>query len=341
MTKLFVIGDVHIKLDNFNEIQTLIKRVIDTINEYQPDYVILLGDVLHTHERVHTHCLNQAAELFKACSELCSTYVLVGNHDYISNSQFLTDHHWMNPFKRWNNLTIVDKVTVINHMENRFTLVPYVPDGRLLEALQFDDKWKESSMIFAHQALNGVKMGMVVVSGVEEWEDEYPFMCSGHIHDKQRIKANLYYTGTPMPHAFGERNDKTVSIFTVDNNQVKEHKELCLSICEKRIEYLKYGELSAYEINKCPNQHVRLTVKATTEEARAFKRTAKYKEWVERGIKIVFDEQSSHMKEEKVKKIIAFDELLFSSVKEDVQLRHWYRKYVGSTDYDPMIELEE
>jgi DNA repair exonuclease SbcCD nuclease subunit len=341
MTKLLVIGDVHIKLDNFNEIQTLIQKLISTIQSHTPDYVILLGDVLHTHERVHTHCLNQAAELFKTCSELCPTYVLVGNHDYISNSQFLTDHHWMNPFKRWSNLTIVDKVTVIEHDSNRFTLAPYVPDGRFVEALQTDPDWMNSGMIFGHQSLDGVKMGMVLVSGVEDWKEEYPFLCSGHIHDKQRIKPNLYYTGTPMPHAFGERNDKTVSIFTVDNNKIQSHEELNLRICEKRIEYLSIDEATHYEIKECPNQHIRLTIKATPEESRAFKRTVKYKTWIEKGIKVVFDDHHINQKEAKERKVATFDELLFESIKGDMNLRHWYRKYIGMTEHDTTIELEE
>lgn len=97
--KFLAIGDIHIKLDNLLEIAKLTDEIVSLIHQHQPDYVILLGDILHTHERIHTNCLNQAADLFRKCSTLLPTYVLVGNHDYISNSQFLTSEHWMNPFK--------------------------------------------------------------------------------------------------------------------------------------------------------------------------------------------------------------------------------------------------
>lgn len=340
MTRLLVIGDVHVKLDNFEDIQTLIRRIEETITNHPVDIIVLLGDILHTHERVHTHCLNQAAELFKKCSERLPTYVLVGNHDYISNSQFLTDHHWMNPFKRWNNLFIVDHVTTLTHEGNRFTLVPYVPDGRFMEALETDSDWKSSSIIFAHQAFDGVKMGMAIVSGVEDWKEEYPFLCSGHIHDKQTVKPNLYYTGTPMPHAFGERNDKTVSLFTVENSAISHHLELSLSVCEKRIEYLSMEEAKEYEIVPKANQRIRLTIKASQEEAKAFKRTAKYKEWVEKGFKVMFDEQSTYQ-ENKVRKAQTFEATLFEMVKENPNMRHWYRNYIGMTEFDSVIELEE
>ena len=39
-----------------------------------------------------------------------SYLLLVGNHDYINNQQFLTNNHWMNAMKDWNNVTIIDKV---------------------------------------------------------------------------------------------------------------------------------------------------------------------------------------------------------------------------------------
>jgi metallophosphoesterase superfamily enzyme len=52
MTTLLVVGDVHVKLDNLLEIRCLIEKLERTIEAHRPDFVVLLGDVLHTHERV-------------------------------------------------------------------------------------------------------------------------------------------------------------------------------------------------------------------------------------------------------------------------------------------------
>ena len=48
--------------------------------------------------------------LFKRFTEMCEElYVLVGNHDYINNSQYLSGNHWMTVFKGWENVKVVDK----------------------------------------------------------------------------------------------------------------------------------------------------------------------------------------------------------------------------------------
>ena len=58
-----------------------------------------MGDILHTHERLHTVPLKCATFMYRMISRLRPTYVLVGNHDFTDNAQILTDNHWMNSFK--------------------------------------------------------------------------------------------------------------------------------------------------------------------------------------------------------------------------------------------------
>jgi DNA repair exonuclease SbcCD nuclease subunit len=367
-TSILVVGDVHVKLDNLLEIQTLEQRLVQAIETHRPDLFVFLGDVLHTHERVHTNCLNQAAQLFRAVSARVPTYVLVGNHDYISNSQFLSDHHWMNPFKQWPNLTIVDRVMDVQHHEHRLVMCPYVPDGRFVEALETlgaaplvsseslepsdlsatsepsdpsdlsvssVPRWRSADMIFAHQTLDGVKMGMTIADGVETWRAEYPYCCSGHIHDRQTVAPNLYYCGTPMPHAFGESNDKTVSLYRLGS--VRSHLELRLDVCTKRIEYLTLAEAQLLHIEPKPHQQIRLTVKASPEEARAFKRSEKYRQLVQLGVKIVLDD--------KVETVVhavrkPFEAWLLDGVK-DSSAAFWYRRLVGRIETDPDVVFDE
>lgn len=337
-TKLLVIGDVHVKLDNLLEIQTLLEKIKETVSTHEPDIIVLLGDILHTHERVHTNCLNMAMDLFRLCSQLKPTYVLVGNHDFISNSQFLTTHHWMNSFKKWDNLTIVDTIHTLIHHNNRFMFAPYVPDGRLVEALEKAEEFRftDAHMIFVHQTLDGVKMGMNIANGVEEWKPDYPFCCSGHIHDKQRVQPNLYYNGTPMPHAFGERNDKTVSLFTVENGTIVTHQELRLDVCSKRIEYVTVQEAYDWNIEPKPHQLVRLTIKGTPEEIRAFKRSDAYKKLYQQQIKMVFDEVTGQ-ETKTFSNRLSFEETLYEAIKEDPHLSHWFRTYIGNTSQDPEL----
>jgi DNA repair exonuclease SbcCD nuclease subunit len=329
MVKVLAVGDVHIKLDNLLEIQKLTEEILSIIKHHQPDYLVLLGDILHTHERIHTNCLNQAADLFRKCSALLPTYVLVGNHDYISNSQFLTTEHWMNPFKEWPGLSIVDRVTRVGEA----VLCPYVPDGRFVEALDTLEDWQSASLIFAHQTLDGVKMGPVAVEGVEKWREDYPMLCCGHIHDRQRPQQNLYYTGTPIPHAFGEGNEKSVALFTDG-----ELKEIPLDVCKKKIYYLTTEE--AYQFSYLPKpellHRIRLTIRGSPEENKAFRKSGKYRELLSQNVKMVFDQPEKE--EEQKLQVKRVEELLYEMVKSDIHLKHHYHTYFSGLT---SVEFEE
>lgn len=331
MITILAVGDVHIKLDNIHDIQLLIQRLELEIIRVQPDVLILLGDVLHTHERIHTTCLNQAEQLFHMCTKHVDTYVLVGNHDYISNSQFLTTHHWMTPFKCWPRLTIVDHVVPFFIKGKQFVACPYVPDGRFIEALDTFPDWIQSSLIFGHQSMNGVKMGAILVEHVEEWKSDYPFLCSGHIHDKQRIQPNLYYTGTPMQHAFGEKSNKTICLFTVSEHINLE--EIDLKVSKKRIEYISVEQAYHYSLTIESHESVRLTIKGTKEECMTFKKSSSYQSLCKMA-KIAFDEieLETVQKEE----TSSFQDVLYSQLQSNFFLTKLYKQYASLPHTTPI-----
>ena len=250
INKILFIGDPHFRVDNIVESQKFIAEVQRILDSHEVDIVIVLGDVLHTHEKLHTFALNGAVQFFQMLSQRKKVYCLVGNHDATSNTIFLTDNHWMNVLKPWNNIVIVDKPLVLDQCEQTVILCPYVPDGRFKEALdQLDvtgriDHWSHADLIVAHQLFDGAKMGPIVSSGVEEWRPEWPLVISGHIHDKQRPLENLYYTGSSMQHAFGESIDKTVYLYTL---RTKQGEELKLHIPRKEILYVNVNDLSSIE----------------------------------------------------------------------------------------------
>ena len=55
----------------------------------------------------------------KNMSKIAPTIVIVGNHDLINNQQFLTENHWMNAMKQWDNVTVCDDVFVENNLFDR------------------------------------------------------------------------------------------------------------------------------------------------------------------------------------------------------------------------------
>ena len=94
MISAIVIGDQHFKVDNIEEVDIFIQKITEAVLENKPDFVVLLGDLLDTHERIHSIPLNRAYTLIDNIRNITKTYVLVGNHDYISNQQFQTTNHW-------------------------------------------------------------------------------------------------------------------------------------------------------------------------------------------------------------------------------------------------------
>ena len=51
---ILAIGDPHFRIDNIPEVEMFIEKIGKLANDKQPDLIICLGDLLHTHERIHT-----------------------------------------------------------------------------------------------------------------------------------------------------------------------------------------------------------------------------------------------------------------------------------------------
>lgn len=288
--KIIAIGDPHFRVDNIPEVDMFIQKMEALAKAESPDIIIILGDVLHTHERIHTIPLNKAYEFIQKMSLIAETYVLVGNHDYIQNQQFLTENHWMNGMKSWENVCIVDEVVHASKNNFNFVLCPYVPNGRFEEALQtlqgFD--WRQSDCIFAHQEFYGCKMGAIVSVEGDKWDLTLPDVVSGHIHSRQKIQENIYYTGSALQHAFGESDKNIIAILTFhtpgERFVVEEH-DLCLP--RKKIMYLDIERVDAFEVPQTEDD-IKLTLKGSFEEFKAFKKTEKYKDLTSKGMTVVF-----------------------------------------------------
>lgn len=217
--RILAIGDQHFKLDNISQVEVFISKLKDHLEQEHYDLIVSGGDLLDTHERLHTQCLNKAIEYLKLLSTHSKTYVLVGNHDMINPSQFLTTNHWLNVIKEWDktkyNIEIVDTPMIYNG-DYKLVFCPFVPDGMFTKALDtLESDWKDASMIFGHQTMDGVKMGSIEADGVEKWQEEYPNLVCFHVHDMQKVQDNLFYTGACMQHSFSENIKKSLMQITI------------------------------------------------------------------------------------------------------------------------------
>jgi hypothetical protein len=172
---------------------------------------------------------------------------------------------------------VVDRPQIIDGM----VFTPYVPNGRLMDALDTLPSWRDAKVVFAHQEILGAASGggFVSVSG-DKWGEDLPLLISGHIHKHQRV-GNVLYIGTPYQTTFGENEDKTISIF--DDNWNERRIDLK---CIKRITL--QTDIGGAETIEIPtNAHVRLEVHTALPQFASFRKSKRFAELVALGVKIV------------------------------------------------------
>jgi DNA repair exonuclease SbcCD nuclease subunit len=273
---LLCIGDIHIRFENLHLIDIVEQQIIQHIQTYSIQKVVFLGDVLHFHEKLYTQPLNRAYQLFKTLSLYAQVIVLVGNHDYINNSQFLTSNHWMNILKNKQNIKIIDTTTQIG--EDLF--LPYVPPKRFIEAIETCGfKPTQARIIFAHQEFKGCKMGAIISSEGDEWPEDYPQVVSGHIHDYQKPQTNLFYIGACLQHSFAETGYPKLLLIDTEKNFT----EIPLQLPRKKNVYTCLEELTEEKIeniiqisNNNENECVRLVVRGDYDKFKLFKDTLNF-----------------------------------------------------------------
>ena len=243
--KILLIGDPHFKINNAYESDQFISEIYKLLNEVKYDKIIILGDILDTHEKIHMRPFCRATEFITNLSSISPTYVLIGNHDRINNSVYLTDEHPFNGLKNKKNIFIIDKL----FEEDGFLYVPYVPTGRFKEALKTIPSIQRNGLkkenykaIFAHQEFQG--------SIFQDQGDIAPKdipIYSGHIHNYRKM-GNVTYVGTPFQHSFFDNPDKFIMELNI-KKEIVENK-ISLNIIKKRVEEINISKLADYKVDE-------------------------------------------------------------------------------------------
>jgi len=327
LIKILCIGDQHFKPSNIQVVDIFLQKLEEWLKKNPVDLIVSLGDLLHTHERLHTQALNKALQYIELLSRYAPTRILIGNHDGINNQIFLSENHWLNVVKTYRNVKVVDKILIenvsstsstITEITNcssvpsvsapsvKMTFCPYVPDGKFRNALDTRrGEWEDSQIIFAHQLFDGSKMGSIITEKVEKWDENEQMIVCGHIHDSQWVQDNIYIVGSAMQDSFGEREDKTLLLLELNENDYKDTSSsvklnrallentpnfrlIDLDLPKKRILYMDISELSEFDVDLLrENTEYKLTVDGDEEEFNAFKKTLKYKD-ISKRCRIVF-----------------------------------------------------
>lgn len=325
---ILTIGDPHFKASTARDVEEFISKVLITVEKTKPDAVVVLGDILHDHERLHVSPWNNAVRFLQELSSLVETFLLIGNHDMVNNSSYLTTQHPFNCMKDHPNLTVVDTVIhrKISGVDCIFT--PYVPPGRFIEAMETCDvDYKTVDVIFAHQEFKGCVLKDIKSESGDEWPEEYPLVISGHIHGRQQPQQNIIYPGTVMQHTFGEPDDKGLSLFTFVPEFTEKRIELDLP---KRL-VIHYDVSDPLpEIN--PRDYTKLVITGSYEKFKVFQQSDSYGQLIKQGVKIAFKHKKETLgqkKSEKVKYHDVLKEVLAG--KEDPYISRMYNRIFGSS----------
>lgn len=325
MKPILVIGDPHFQTNNVQESNDFMTKLfnLNVCKTKSVEAIVVLGDLLHTHERLHTTPLNLVSSFIQKLSNVAPTYVLVGNHDYINNQQYLTKNHWMNTLKHLKNVTIVDYPKVIALHSFRFLFMPYVPNGRFMEAMKElepvhgENYFKSVQCIFAHQEFKGCKLTDSLVSSEGDvWDVKLPYVISGHIH-KNHTLHNIYYPGTAMQHTFGEDSKHIIALVHFsEQNKKYDLDEIDLNLRKKITVNLKsIDAIKTYKHDSKSNHKIRLILECSKEDFKRVKKTKKFKELVSQNVKIVFKQKLKQ--EVKITNDYDFSTILDKLVKDE------------------------
>lgn len=318
--RCLVIGDNHFEASNLLDVDQFLTQIDIAARRLEPDFIVLLGDLGHQHERCHMDAHVRAVRLLKTLSKYALTFLLIGNHDRRNNSDFQTSNHFFTGIEL-PSLVIVDKalkykVTSKRGGEGNFLFVPYVAPGRLYEALDTidlvelgEDTWRSPVIdgIFCHQEFKGVQMGPVKSEVGDIWDVSWPLVISGHIHEYQLLQSNLLYPGTPIQQTFSEKPDKAVTLcdFNTDINddtviviqEVQKLEDLRrdarirvryariqLDLRLKKTITLTVNELASFKPNL--RDQTKLILRGTVSELRAITKSKVLDKYVKLGIKI-------------------------------------------------------
>ncbi len=283
---VLLIGDSHLQSESPLASMKVIEESLKVANETKPDIIVALGDTLHSHSKADITPLKWATDWFSNLQKIAPTYVLIGNHDMKNPGEFLTTDHifYANKYIE-SGPQIVDNVIEVDIKGYKIILMPFVPAGRMMEALntinitEENIKSKNIKAILCHQDVASLIKG-VDYDG-DEWPEDYPQVYSGHIHHYIKVQPNWTYVGSSRQVSCAEDSPKTISMVTFNGNTQKELRIKLNVPIKQRIEVdvknFKKGAYPLPEKNKMVSYFLYVT--GDSADLETLKKSKLYKKW--------------------------------------------------------------
>lgn len=171
----------------------VVKTLPALIAKYQPDQLLVLGDLTELKDAHPAPLVNEIVNAFCSISEQCEIIVLQGNHDFLHNA-----HPFFAFLQNWKGISWISKPTI----KDNCLYLPHTRDYKKdWKDLEFDG-W---DFIFAHNIFTGVNTQTGhALAGIPPSTFPKDACCiSGDVHEPQAFD-NIIYVGSPALCDFGD-----------------------------------------------------------------------------------------------------------------------------------------
>lgn len=326
--RFLTIGDPHIRLESLPRSEVAIERILKYAKSKNLDFIVVMGDTLDKFRNVDTEVHTMATSFISSLSEICHVYLIIGNHDYPNNSVFLSKTHAFSGFYKWTNVTVVDEVVKRQIKGENFTFCPYVATGRFIEALESSEDeifhWTESRVIFGHSEIYGCKMGGILSTAGDKWEEKNPFVIMGHCHDHHYPQSNVAFVGAMIQQSAGDNDKKTISFWKLkrNNQEYPRERRHDLKVSPYQVFKLDIEDAYDWEPPSIDRREVigamKIILSGTREEHASFRKSNNMDKWRKMGYrvvqKIIDDDEEIIMSLND--KIISYEEKVISTINE-------------------------
>lgn len=209
--KLLFVGDPHIETRSLADAKRLEELVFSTAKAHDVDFMVIAGDLYHTHGVIDAYVQEFWFNFFKRSP--VKSLVMKGNHDGPGEE----------------GATATALLAHLCQAAVRVILEPLEVEGLLFCPFTQSNEqflsWCQSSTartVFCHQTFDGSKYenGMYAAGGIDPQKVPQKQIISGHIHTAQEF-GKVWYPGSPRWRTASDANvDKHIWVLHVENGVV-------------------------------------------------------------------------------------------------------------------------
>ncbi len=209
------------------EQEYFLKQIVALVYSEKIDLLIVAGDLFDT-KYPPIWAKNLLLEFLKKCPRYLKVYLMSGNHDFNYMFHYIQKLNCYSFVKFIGGHEASNFIVSKNNKKYALSFYPYSNKGYDYKNFKKFSK----NICVAHLDFNNTEArdSEEFIKKNEKSDLENFDLCLlGHLHLKQKIGKNCFYSGSPFPTSFNEENDKKyILIHSVSDKIYTEEKELKL-----------------------------------------------------------------------------------------------------------------